>query len=62
MPVYEYMCPKCEVETDKYNKVDNRHTEAPACGKCEVQMELQVSTPATPVMNPARPVKKPRSM
>lgn len=62
MPVYSYSCPQCSKALEGFNSVDERHTNAPECSECEVKTELVPSVPATPVLNPARPVKKPRSL
>ena len=56
--LYEYRCPKCDDALEAFNSVDERHTEAPVCSSCKVKTELGTSVPATPVMNPARPVKR----
>lgn len=33
MPLYSYRCERCEDETEAFNRVAERHTHAPVCGK-----------------------------
>ncbi len=59
MALYEYRCPKGHNATE-IRRVDNRRDPL-ACPKCKQPMELQISAPATPVLNPARAVRPPRT-
>lgn len=43
MPLYAYKCPKCGTECDDFNRIDDRHTNAPVCTYCDVQTECQIS-------------------
>lgn len=52
MPVYEYACPQGNV-ADWFNAVDNRHTQAPVCNCCNVQMTLLISAVSGVVKFPA---------
>lgn len=40
MPIYAYKCPQCGSEKDDFNRIDDRHTNAPACA-CGTQMAMQ---------------------
>ena len=31
MPLYSYACPVCGAERDEFNRIDDRHTNAPQC-------------------------------
>lgn len=55
MALYEFECPKGH-RVEEVRRVDNRHDPI-TCKKCKQPMELQISAPATPVMNPARAVR-----
>lgn len=55
---YEYECTKCYDVIVSFNSVDERHTESPECPRDGYETVLVTSVPATPVMNPARPVKR----
>lgn len=54
---YEYECPKCGDVLVAFNSVDERHV-GPLCPICNEHGNLVTSVPASPVMNPARPVHK----
>lgn len=43
MPVYAYRCETCERNQDSYNRIDERHTNAPVC--CDQPMGIRL-TPA----------------
>lgn len=61
MPLYEYKCEKCEHLQEELNSVAGRF-DGPDCTKCMGFCRLTISTPADPVLNPARPVHKPQNM
>lgn len=42
MPIYTYKCPQCESERDDFNRIDDRHTNAPVC-ECGTRMAMQIS-------------------
>lgn len=42
MPIYDYECPSGNVESF-FNSVDERHTRAPVCNCCDMQMKLVIS-------------------
>ena len=57
---YEYTCIECGYTTTEFKPVANRFDE-PQCESCGEDTFLAVSTVAHPVMNSARPVKKPHN-
>jgi putative FmdB family regulatory protein len=63
MPLYEYHCTdaECEQITTDFRSVAGRH-DSPDCEACGKETRLEISAPATPVMNPHRPVKKPHNL
>lgn len=42
MPIYTYKCPECQSERDDFNRIDDRHTNAPTC-ECGARMAMQIS-------------------
>ena len=42
MPLYAYKCPSCGAESDDFNRIDERHTHAPNCDHCAVQMSMVI--------------------
>lgn len=42
MPLYAYKCPSCGAESDDFNRIDERHTNAPNCDACAVQMAMVI--------------------
>ncbi len=61
MPLYEYLCQKCQHLQEEISHVAGRF-DAPDCEKCGEDMQLAVSAPAHPVMNPHVIVRKPHNM
>ena len=43
MPIYAYKCPDCGADRDAFNSIDERHTSAPNCATCAVQMTMVIS-------------------
>lgn len=41
MPLYAYKCPACGTDTEDFNRVDDRHTNAPVC-QCGTRMAMQI--------------------
>lgn len=54
MPLYEYVCPKCDRGSAEMRKLDERF-DGPTCQRCLVPMALQVSAVSVIVKNPAVP-------
>jgi len=63
MPIYSYHCSdvNCDTITIDIKSVAGRH-DSPDCESCGSETRLEMSAPAHPVMNPARPVHKPHNM
>ena len=56
MAIFEYACLACGASATEFRSIDKRKKPLPRCPMCNSKMELQVSTPATPVLNAARPM------
>lgn len=41
MPIYEYVCPKCNYKVEKLHKIDEVYLEK--CFKCEVDLKKKIS-------------------
>lgn len=39
MPIYEYTCESCGTQQDQFNRIADRHTNAPLC--CETAMAIR---------------------
>jgi putative FmdB family regulatory protein len=60
MPLYEYECTKCGERVEKLRAVRERSNKA-TC-ECGGGMLPLITTPATPVMDPVKPVRRPSNM
>lgn len=60
MPIYDYQCPAGH-NSERFTSVADRNTPN-LCPECHEPAERIPSAPATPVLNPARPVRRPKNM
>ena len=60
MPLYEYKCPKCDLLQEKLRPVRERTLKATCL--CGAKMLPTITVPATPVMDPVKPVRRPHNL
>lgn len=63
MPLYEYECMSCGSRREKLRPVRERaHKLTCNVSNCGGRMLPTITTPATPVMDPVKPVVRPKNL